>query len=65
MPANAEAVPANEVYRDVARQELDRARLVDVLGLSDELLDPLAALRDAWCAEPTVHDGGKTTRPPS
>ena len=61
---DAKMLPANEAYRDDARQALDRALLVDVLGLSDELLDPLAALRDAWCAEPTVH-GGKTTRPPS
>ena len=54
-------LPANEAYRDPVRQELDRALLVDVLGLSEELLDSLAALRDSWCAEPTVH-GGKTTR---
>ena len=53
---------ANEAYRDEVRHELDRALLVDVLGLSPALLEPLAALRDAWCAEPTVH-GGKTTRP--
>ena len=55
-------LPANEAYRDQVRHELDRALLVDVLGLPAALLDPLAALRDAWCAEPTVH-GGKTTRP--
>ena len=54
-------LPANEAYRDPVRQDLDRALLVDVLGLSEELLDSLAALRDSWCAEPTVH-GGKTTR---
>ena len=54
-------LPANEAYRDVVRQELDRALLVDVLGLPEELLDGLAALRNSWCAEPTVH-GGKTTR---
>ena len=57
-----ELLPANEAYRDQVRRELDRALLVDVLGLPPALLDPLAALRDAWCAEPTVH-GGKTTRP--
>ena len=55
-------LPANEAYRDAVRHELDRALLVDVLGLPAALLDPLAALRDAWCAEPTVH-GGKTSRP--
>ena len=54
-------LPANEAYRDPVRQELDQALLVDVLGLSEELLDGLAALRSSWCAEPTVH-GGKATR---
>ena len=57
-----EMLPANEAYRDQVRHELDRVLLVDVLGLPPALLDPLAALRTAWCAEPTVH-GGKTTRP--
>ena len=56
-------LPANEAYRDKARQELDRSLLVDVLGLPETLLEPLATLRDSWCAEPTVH-GGKATRPP-
>ena len=58
---NRKMLPANEAYRDPVRQELDRALLVDVLGLPEKLLDSLAALRDSWCAEPTVH-GGKTTR---
>ena len=57
-----ELLPANEAYRDKVRHELDRVLLVDVLGLPAALLEPLAALRDAWCVEPTVH-GGKTTRP--
>lgn len=55
-------LPANEAYRDPVRQELDRALLVDVLGLPDKILDSLDALRTSWCAEPTVH-GGKSTRP--
>ena len=54
-------LPANEAYRDEARHELDRALLIDVLGLPEELMEPLTALRDTWCAEPTVH-GGKATR---
>ncbi len=58
-----EMLPANEAYRDDARHELDRLLLVDVLGLPETLLEPLATLRDSWCAEPTVH-GGKATRPP-
>lgn len=53
---------ANEAYRDPVRQDLDRALLVDVLGLPDSILDSLDALRVSWCAEPTVH-GGKSTRP--
>ena len=53
--------PANEAYRDDVRQALDQAVLVDVLGLSREVLGPLSNLRDKWCAEPSVH-GGKATR---
>ena len=57
-----EFLPANETYRDETRQALDRAVLVDLLGLPDDLLEPLDLLRRQWCAEPTVH-GGKSTRP--
>ena len=56
-----EFLPANEAYRDDARQALDRAVLVDLLHLPEEALEPLAILRDQWCAEPSVH-GGKKTR---
>ena len=56
-----EFLPANEAYRDAVRQDLDRAVLVDLLQLSEEALEPLAILRDQWCAEPSVH-GGKKTR---
>ncbi len=58
----AEFLPANEAYRDENRVALDRAVLIDLLGLPNELLDPLGLLRSQWCAEPTVH-GGKATRP--
>ena len=57
-----EFLPANEAYRDPARHELDRRVLLDLFGLSEEILEPLAVLRNQWCAEPTVH-GGKSTRP--
>lgn len=60
--SDRELLPANEAYRDAVRHELDRALMVDVLGLSPAFLDPLEALRGSWCAEPTVH-GGKATRP--
>ena len=56
-----EFLPANEAYRDDARQALDRAVLVDLLHLPEAVLEPLAILRDQWCAEPSVH-GGKKTR---
>ena len=55
-------LPANEAYRDDARQELDEAVLCEVLGLSADVLAPLAILRTQWCEEPSVH-GGKSTRP--
>jgi len=57
-----EFLPANEAYHDPARQALDRAILIDLLGLPESILEPLAVLRLQWCAEPTVH-GGKSTRP--
>ena len=56
-----EFLPANEAHRDDARQALDRAVLVDLLHLPEAALEPLAILRDQWCAEPSVH-GGKQTR---
>ena len=55
--------PANEAWRDDARTALDRAVLVDLLGLPGAILEPLAHLRRQWCAEPSVH-GGKRTAPP-
>ena len=57
-----EFLPANEAYHDPARHALDQAVLVDLLGLPETILEPLAVLRHQWCAEPTVH-GGKSTRP--
>ena len=57
-----EFLPANEAYHDPARQALDQAVLIDLLGLPKSILEPLAILRRQWCAEPTVH-GGKSTRP--
>ena len=57
-----ELLPANEAWRDETRQALDRAVLIDFLGVSEEVLEPLALLRRQWCAEPSVH-GGKGTAP--
>ena len=60
--AERELLPANEAYCDKVRQELDRAMLIDLLGLPEEILEPLDLLRRQWCAEPSMH-GGKKTRP--
>ena len=58
---DAAFLPANEAYRDDARQALDRAVLVELLDLPETVLEPLDLLRAQWCAEPSVH-GGKKTR---
>ena len=55
-------LPANEAYRDEVRHELDRAVLIDLLRLPEDILEPLKLLRLQWCSEPSVH-GGKSTRP--
>ena len=60
---NRELLPANEAWRDGTRQALDHAVLVDLLGLPEDIMEPLDLLRLQWCAEPSVH-GGKSTRPP-
>ena len=57
-------LPANEAFRDKSRQALDRALLVDVLELPEDVLEPLDSLRLQWCSEPSVH-GGKSTAPES
>ena len=59
---NREMLPANEAWRDQTRQDLDRAVLIDLLGLPENILENLALLRKQWCAEPSVH-GGKETAP--
>ena len=56
-------LPANEAYRDDARKALDRAVLVDLLDLPEDVLEPLGNLRLQWCAEPSVHGGKRTSRP--
>ena len=59
-----EFLPANEAYQDDARKALDRAILVDLLGLPKAVLEPLDILRNQWCAEPSVHGGKKTRASP-
>jgi len=59
---NKELKPANEAYQDKTREELDRAMLLDLLELPEEIMEPLKLLRLQWCNEPSVH-GGKSSRP--
>ena len=57
-------LPFDQIDEDEARAELDRALLVDVLGLPALLCEPdgpLALLRRKLAAEPQIH-GGKRTR---
>ena len=56
-------LPANEAYRDDARQTLENRVLTEMLGIPPEIIaEPLALLRLKWCSEPSVH-GGKGTAP--
>ncbi len=55
-------LPANEAYRDKIRKALDRAVLIDLLELPEDVLLPLDNLLHQWCNEPSVH-GGKSTSP--
>lgn len=64
-------LPANEAWHDETRHALDEAVLCDALALHSagevsrsDFLESLAALRAAWCSEPTVH-GDKATAPPA
>ena len=55
-------LPANESYHDANRKALDEALLVELLGVSEDVVDEFNLMRLQWCAEPSVH-GGKRTRP--
>ncbi len=57
-----EFLPANESYHDPARQALDEALLVELLGVPKDIADEFDVIRRQWCAEPSVH-GGKSTKP--
>lgn len=60
--SNVPLLPANESYRDTARQSLDRSVLIELLALPEKILEPLDNVRRPWCAEPSVH-GGKSNGP--
>ena len=58
-----QCLPANEAYRDDVCKALDRAVLLDLLGLDRGILDSLAVLRDQWvcrtqCARRQIYQAG-------
>ena len=55
--ASRDFLPAHQSHVDETRRDLDNAVLVDLLGLNDEVLEPLGVLREQWCNEPSVHGG--------
>ena len=57
-----EFLPANESYHDPNRKALDKALLVELLGVPKDIADDFDVIRRQWCAEPSVH-GGKSTKP--
>ena len=51
---NREFLPACQANKDVARQELDRTVLIELLDQPNEIMDWLDIIRSKWCQEPTV-----------
>lgn len=46
---------ANCAFKDPVRIALDKAVLVDLLGLPEDIMEPLDILRRKWCHEPSLH----------
>ena len=46
---------ANRAKDDPVRKALDRAVLIDLLGLPEAIMEPLGILRGKWCIEPSLH----------
>ena len=61
---NSALKPANEAWRDDVRKDIDRAVLLEILGLPEDAMEAFDNVRFQWCNEPSVH-GGKTTAPQS
>ena len=55
--ASRDFLPAHQAHLDETRRNLDEAVLIDLLGLSDAVLEPLSVLREQWANEPSVHGG--------
>jgi hypothetical protein len=62
--ANTQLRPINEIDKDENRAQLDKAFLVDILGLPPEIAEPggaLELLRAKLAAEPSIHGSKKGT----
>ena len=53
--AKMDMLQANCAFRDPVRIDLDKAVLVDLLGLPEEIMESLELLRKKWCHEPSLH----------
>ena len=53
--AKLDMLQANCAFRDPVRIDLDKAVLVDLLGLPVEIMESLELLRKKWCHEPSLH----------
>ncbi len=62
--AGIDLLPANESWRDEARQQLDAILLTDLLRLEPSVINSLTITRDQWCREPSVH-GDQQSQPAS
>ena len=60
--AAQELLQASAADSDPVRQEMDRAVLVDVFGLPEDIMEPLELLREKWCMEPSVNDPNSASR---
>ncbi len=52
--ATQELLQANSAFKDPVRIALDKAVLVDLLGLPEDIMEPLDLLRKKWCHEPSL-----------
>ena len=57
-----ELLQASAADSDPVRQEMDRAVLVDLFGLPEDIMEPLKLLREKWCDESSVNDPNSASR---
>ena len=60
--AALELLQASAADSDPVRQDMDRAVLVNLFGLPEDIMEPLELLRRKWCMEPSVNDPDSASR---